>query len=183
MRRLLPYAIALILGAAAAVGVGCGDRSKLVPPSQASNLKAQLAQIKSDVDAGRCTGLTDKLRRLHSDAASLGPPVDHSLRSRINDGVRALEQTAPRDCASAAAATQTDTTPAQTVPTDTTPTETVPTDTTPTDTTPTDTTTVPPATTTEPTVPTDTTPAPSTTPDPNAPAAANGGTPGDGQVP
>jgi hypothetical protein len=178
VRRVLPYAIALILGAAAAVGVGCGDRSKLVPPSQASNLKAQLAQIKSDVDAGRCTGLADKLRRLHSDAASLGPPVDHALRSRINDGVRALEQTAPGDCASAAAATQTDTTPTETVPTDTTPTETVPTDTTPTDTT-----TVPPATTTEPTVPTDTTPAPPSTTDPNAPAAVNGGTPGDAEVP
>ncbi|HEV7750631.1 MAG TPA: hypothetical protein VGO71_03770 [Baekduia sp.] len=182
MRRLLPYVIALILGVAAAVGVGCGDRSKLVPPSQASNLKAQLAQIKSDVDAGQCTGLTDKLRRLHSDAASLGPPVDRSLRSRINDGVRALEQTAPDDCATAAAG-QTDTTPTQTVPTDTTPAETVPTDTTPTDTTPADTTTQPPATTTEPTVPTDTTPAPTTTTDPNAPPADNGGTPGDGQVP
>jgi hypothetical protein len=181
VRRALPYVIALILGVAASVGVGCGDRSKLVPPSQASNLKAQLAQIKSDIDAGRCTGLTDKLRRLHADAASLGPPVDRSLRSRINDGVRALEQTAARDCASAAAATQTTTT--DTVTTDTTPTATVPTDTTPTDTTPADTTTQPPATTTEPTVPTDTTPAATIPTDPNAPPAGNGGTSGDGQVP
>jgi hypothetical protein len=181
VRRVLPYVIALILGVAAAVAVGCGDRSKLVPPSQASNIKAQLAQIKSDVDAGQCTGLSDKLRRLHADAASLGPPVDRSLRSRINDGVQALEQTAPDDCAAAAAA-QTDTTPTEPVPTDTTPTEPVPTDTTPTETTPPTTTTEPVPTTTEPTVPTDTTPAPPAT-DPNAPPADNGGTPGEEQVP
>jgi hypothetical protein len=182
VRRLVPYVIALILGVAAAVAVGCGDRSKLIPPSQASNIKAQLAQIKADVDAGRCTGLTDKLRRLHADAASLGPPVDRSLRSRINDGVRALEQTAPDDCATAAAS-QPDTTTTDTTPTDTTPTETVPTDTTPTETTPPPTTTEPPTTTTEPAVPPETTPTPPTATDPNAPPADNGGTPGDGQVP
>jgi hypothetical protein len=180
VRRVLPYLTALLLGAALAVAVGCADRSNLIPPSDASNIKAQLAQIKSDVDAGNCAGLTDKLKRVHDDATNLPGTVDRRLRSRINEGVKRLQETAPGDCDTAAAAqTATQTTETQPTETQTTETQTQTTTTTP----PPETTTTPPATTTEPVPPTDTTTQPpATTPDPGTPPPDNGGTPG-GQVP
>ncbi|HMJ33570.1 MAG TPA: hypothetical protein VK501_06610 [Baekduia sp.] len=179
MRRLLPHLVALVLGVAAAVAVGCGDRSNLIPPSDASSLKAQLAQIKADVDAGDCTGLGDKLQRVHDDATSLSSKVDRRLRSRINDGIQALQQTAPTDCETAAAA-QTDTQPTDTQPPEPTTTETQPTTT---ETVPPETTTTaPPPTTTE-TVPPDTTTQPPTTTSDTPPPADNGGTPPAAEVP
>jgi hypothetical protein len=182
VRRFLPYLTALLLGAALAVAVGCGGRSNLIPPSEASNIKAQLAQIKSDVDAGNCTGLTDKLKRVHDDATNLPGTVDRRLRSRINEGVKRLQETAPGDCDMAAAAqTQTQTTETQPTETQTTETQTETTTTTTTPP-PETTTTTPPATTTEPVPPTDTTTQPpATPPDQGTPPADNGGTPG-GQV-
>jgi hypothetical protein len=179
VRRPLPYLVALILGVAAAVAVGCGDRSNLIPSSDAAALKAQLSQIKADVDAGNCTGLDGKLQQVHDDATNLPGKIDRGLRSRINDGVQALQQTAPDDCATAAESTQTETQPPPTQ------TETVPTTTTETQTETQTTPTVPTDTTTSP-VPTTSTPAPSdatppATPDPGTGTPAppdTGGTPG-----
>jgi hypothetical protein len=179
VRRALPHTIALLLGVLAALAVGCGSRSNLIPGGDATNLKAQLAQIKQDVEAGSCDGLEDRIRRVHDDAVALPSKVDKRLRSRINDGIQALENTAGTDCRAAKAAqTQTQTQTTETVPTDT---QTQPTETTTTPTTPQPTTTEPPATTTEPptTVTTPTTPSDTGTP---APPADNGGTPG-GSVP
>jgi cell division septation protein DedD len=171
VRRLLAPFLALVLGVAAAVGVGCGDRSNLIPPTTASSLKDQLAQIKADVDAGACDGLDAQLRRVHDDATSLDGKVDRRLRIRINDGIAALQKTAATDCAAAAAA-QTDTQPTDTEPpaTETTPTQTE------TATQPPETTTAPP-TTTETVPPTDTTTEPPTTTGEIVPPADNGGTP------
>jgi hypothetical protein len=184
VRRPLPYLVALILGVAAAVAVGCGDRSNLIPSSDAAALKAQLSQIKADVDAGNCTGLDGKLQQVHDDATNLPGKIDRGLRSRINDGVQALQQTAPDDCALAAKTAQTETQPpptqTETVPT--TPTETqTETQTTPTVPTDTDTTTSTVPTTSTP-APSDATPAP--TPDPGTPTPPDtGGTPGAGGAP
>jgi cell division septation protein DedD len=172
VRRLLPPLLALVLGVAAAVAVGCGDRSNLIPPTTASSLKDQLAQIKADVDAGACDGLDAQLRRVHDEATSLDGKVDRRLRIRINDGIAALQKTAATDCASAAAA-QTDTQPTETQPpvtTQETPTQTE------TQTQPPETTTAPP-TTTETVPPTDTTTEPPTTTGEIVPPADNGGTP------
>jgi outer membrane biosynthesis protein TonB len=179
MRRLLPHLLALALGVAVAVAVGCGDRSNLIPSGTASSLKAQLAQIKADVDAGNCAGLADKLRRVHDDAANLPGTVDRRLRIRINDGIQALKKSAPGDCATAAAA-QTATQTTETQPPETTTTTETPTQT---ETQPPPETTTTPPTTTEPVPPTDTTtePAP-TTPDGTVPPADNGGTPPAGEV-
>jgi cell division septation protein DedD len=176
---VLPYLLALILGAAAAVAVGCGDRSNLIPSSTASSLKAQLAQIKADVDAGNCTGLSDKLQRVHDDATQLPNSVDRRLRMRINDGIQALQQTAPGDCASVAAA-QTDTQTTETVAPETTTTE--PPATTPTEAVPPETTTTEPPATTEPVPPADTTTEPPATTEPGTPPADNGGTPPGAEV-
>jgi hypothetical protein len=180
VRRVLPYLTALLLGVAVALAIGCADRSKLIAPSDATGLKAQLAQIKADVDAGNCTGLAAKLQRVHDDATQLPSGIDRRLRRRINEGVKALQNTAPRDC-DAAAAAQTVTQPTETQPTETqtqtTETQTQTTETQPPATTPTT------PTTTEPVPPPDTTPQPPTTTDQATPPADNGGTPPTAEVP
>jgi hypothetical protein len=169
VRRALPHLLALILGVAAALAVGCGDRSNLIPGDAASEIKAQLATAQSAIASGDCAAATRAVAAAKARAGALGPPVDKRLRSRINDGIRALEKAAPTDCK--AAQTQTETTTTETTPTETTPTETVPTETTPTE-------TVPPVTTTTQTTPTDTVP-PATTPTTPATTTPNGGTSGE----
>jgi hypothetical protein len=170
--------VALLCGVLAALAVGCGDRSNLIPQSRADDLTQQLADIKAAVDQGECDGLSVKVKAFHDDATDLSSSVAASLRRRINEGVAALQDTAVPDCESNAAG-QTPTT--DTTPADTTTTETVPTTTT----------TVPPdTTTTTNTTPTTTTP-PATTPTtPVAPPTNTGATPdtggvtpGDGETP
>jgi hypothetical protein len=171
----LPHLLAALLcGFAAALAVGCGDRSNLIPASRASELTQQLSDLQASIGAGECDGLSGRVRAFHDDAASLGRAVDKRLRSRINDGAAALQAHAVSTCqAKAAEARQkTETQTTATVTTETQPT-TVPTTTTPTTTTPTVPTT---PTTTTPTVPTETTPAPPAATDPGTtPPADNGG--------
>jgi hypothetical protein len=153
--RALPHLIALLLGVAAALAIGCGDRSNLIPGDAASELKAQLAAVQAAVDAGDCPAAEAAIDRASARYQELPASVDDRLKSRIGQGIRALRRTAPQDCQAAqtqtqtqptdttATETQTQTTPTQTqtTPTATTPTSTTPTVTTPTDTTTTDTTT------------------------------------------
>jgi hypothetical protein len=179
-RAPLPHLIALLCGFLAAVAVGCGDRSNLIPGQRASDLTSQLDDIKSAIDAGRCDGLSARVKAFHDDATSLDPAVDRRLRTRLRQGANSLQDHAVDDCEAAAAAqTQTQTTdttpqttPTQTVTTDTTPT--VPTQTTP---------TTPPATT--PTTPSTTTPPSGQTPTTadGGDTGGTGGTPGAEQTP
>jgi hypothetical protein len=172
VRRALPHLAALLCGVAAALVVGCGDRSNLIPAGDAQSLKDDLAQAQQAISAGDCAAATAAVARARVDALKLPNDVDRRLRARINDGIAALRPAAARDCV--AAQTQSTPTTTETTPTETTPTttETTPTttQTTPTETTPTETTTTP---TTPPS--TDTTPAPAAT------APDTGGTSGDGQ--
>jgi hypothetical protein len=182
VRRRLPHLVALLLGILAAVAIGCGNRSNLIPANDASNLKGQLAQIKQDVASGSCDGLASKIQQVRDGALALPNTVDQRLRSRINAGVKALRQTASTDCAAVAhAQAQPDTQPTQAGPATTetqTDTTTTPTDTT---TTPTDTTTTPTDTTTTPTDTTTTDPTTTPTTPESVPAPSpdsSGGTPG-----
>jgi hypothetical protein len=163
--RALPHLLALLLGVAAALVIGCGDRSNLIPGDAANDLKDQLATVQQAVDSGDCSAAQAAVDRASARYQQLPSSVDARLKKRIGDGIRALRRTVPTDCQNAQ--TQTETTQTETTPTVTetvpTVTETVPTETTPTETTPTET------TPTE-TVPSDTTPPASTTP--------NGGTSG-----
>jgi hypothetical protein len=181
----LPHLLALLCGFAAALAVGCGDRSNLIPSSRASELTQQLSDLQASIDAGECDGLSGRVTAFHDDAADLGRAVDKRLRARINDGAASLQEHAVSDCQAAADAVQrqtetqtSDTTPPDTQ-TDTTTTEaqttTVPTQTAPTESTPPQTTTP-----TVPTTPTPTTPAETTPGDGGAPSAGNGGTSPDG---
>jgi hypothetical protein len=162
-RAPLPHLVALVLGVGAAVAVGCGDRSNLIPAGKADSLTQQLADIKSRIDQGDCDGITDDVRQFREDVIALGKNgVDTSLRRRLREGADALLDTAADDCAQARNdQTQTETTDTTTTETDTTPTDTV--TTVETQTQPTDTATQPTPTTTEP--PTATEPPATTEPD------------------
>jgi hypothetical protein len=181
----LPHLLALLCGLAAALAVGCGDRSTLIPSSRAAELTQQLADLRASIAAGECDGLSGRVDAFHDDAADLGGAVDKRLRSRINQGAASLREHAVSDCQDEAERQrQAATKPSDTTPPDTqtdtttteTSTETVPTETTtiPTTTTPSDAT--PPATTTPGTPTTPTSPTPT-------PPADNGGTSPDGVTP
>ena len=179
----LPHLLALLCGFAAALAIGCGDRSNLIPPSRASELTQQLADLQASIAAGECDGLSGRVQAFHDDAADLGGAVDKRLRARINDGAASLQEHAVSDCQAAADAArqQTETQPSDTTPqetqTDTTTTETQ-TQTVTTETVPSEAT---PPTTTTPTTPTPETPAEPAPDDGGEPAAGTGGaTPDEG---
>jgi hypothetical protein len=175
--------VALLCGVLAALAVGCGDRSNLIPQSRADDLTQQLADIKAAVDQGECTGITDKVRRFRSDVTdNLSSSVDKSLRVRLREGADSLQDHAAEDCATNAAGqtTTTETTP-DTTTTETTPTET--TTTTETTTVPPETTTTPTETTTTPVTPTITETTPPTDTGTGTPPETGGVNPDDGTVP
>lgn len=157
-RAPLPHLVALLLGAGAAVAVGCGDRSNLIPDNKASDLTSQLADIKSRIAQGDCDGITGDVRQFRTAVIALGKNgVDSSLRRRLREGADSLLDHASDACVAVRnGQTQTETTDTTTTETDTTPTTTVTTvttttqttDTTPTTTTPPPTSDEPPATTT-----------------------------------
>lgn len=160
-RAPLPHIVALLLGVGAAVAVGCGDRSNLIPSGKADDLTQQLDAIKGRIAAGDCDGITGDVRQFRTAVIALSKDgVDTALRRRLREGADSLLESAADDCVAVrngqtqtettdTTTTETDTTPAETVTTVTTQTQTTPTDTTPTETTPTTpTTTEPPATTT-----------------------------------
>jgi cell division septation protein DedD len=134
VRRSLPLLLALVLGVAAALLVGCGgDRSNLVPEDAASDIQSRLAAAKTAIAAGECetagTNVDDAYRRtlqLSRDG------VDRRLRERLNDGFRQLRDVYAEACAAAQTTETTTTAPTETTET----TATVPPETTTTETTP-----------------------------------------------
>jgi hypothetical protein len=179
-RAPLPHLVALLLGVGAAVAVGCGDRSNLIPASRADALTQQLADIKSRIAQGDCDGITDDVRKFRASVTGLSSSVDRGLRQRLREGADSLLDHASDDCAAVRVGqTQTQTTDTTTTETETTPTETVTTVTTQTQTTDTTPTTTTPPTSNE--------PPPTTTPDGvtgTTPDNGNGGVvpPDDGTV-
>lgn len=159
-RAPLPHLVALVLGVGAAVAVGCGDRSNLIPASRADDLTQQLADIKSRIADGKCDGITDDVRKFRTSVTSLSGSVDRRLRQRLREGADSLLDQAADECAAVRAGqTQTETTDTTETQTETTPTETVTTVTTQTQTTETQT------TDTQPTEPSGSEPPATTQPD------------------
>ncbi|HEX8158456.1 MAG TPA: hypothetical protein VF526_13815 [Solirubrobacteraceae bacterium] len=152
VRRVLPYIVALLLGACAALIAACAGTTKgAIPVASASDLKSQLEDIRERVDAGRCGDLNGQLRQIDDRIDALPGSVDEQLKQALRDGANRLRGDAMRECndVQAATQTQTETVPPvvtePTIPPETT-TSTTPTTTTPTTTTPT--TTQPPSSTT-----------------------------------
>ncbi len=159
MRCARPYLLALLVGAAAALAAGCGDRSNLLPPAHASALSDQLDAVREAVNAGDCTAATRALAQANATLERVPPTVSRALRKRMRDGLDQLRTTVPRDCrAPETTETQTTETATQTTeaPTTATPETTAAPETT--TTTPTPTTTAPTPTTTTPEPPTSSTP-------------------------
>jgi hypothetical protein len=169
LRAPVPHLTALALGVAAALALGCGGRSHLIPPGDASSLKDDLAGVQQAVADGRCTTATEAFKHAVAVNERLPATVDLRLRKSLLRGLISLGAHVSKECLAARVPTvTTDTTPTTTtetiVTTATTETQTTATvqPTTPTATTPTETT---------PTTPADTTPV--TPPD-------TGGDPGTG---
>jgi hypothetical protein len=168
--RVLTFLAAAILGASASLLVACGDRSDLIPSSDASELRSALDQVAAATSAGDCSTAQRAVTRASSVLAGLPDGVDARLRARLRTGIANLRARVPVQCVE-----QTDTTPAETqsTPAATTPTQT--------QTTPTETTTTPTQTQTQTqtqTTPTQTTTTTTPTPTPTTPST----TPGDGSA-
>jgi hypothetical protein len=170
LRAPVSHLTALALGVATALALGCGGRSNLIPPGDASALKDDLAGVRQAVADGECTTATEAFKRAVAVNAHLPATVDLRLRRRLLQGLTSLGEHVGTECLAAHVPTvTTDTTPTTTTTETTVTTATAETQTTATIE-PTTPTTVTPTDVT-PTTPTDTTPV--TPPD-------TGGDPGDG---
>ncbi|HVW17387.1 MAG TPA: hypothetical protein VHB30_03985 [Solirubrobacteraceae bacterium] len=176
--RVVPYLLALVLGAGAAGLTACGSSSqKLIPAEQAGSLRDDLDAVRAAVADADCAGAADAVDQAQSDLNQMSSKVDRQLRARLQSGIDALRAQAQDECEAVGTVEttpSTTTTTLTTPPTDTTTTattETVTTETAPTETATTtvetETTTTPAETTTLPTggaPDTGTTTAPATTP-------------------
>ncbi len=187
MPRRLPYLLALLLGAAAALLVACGGGTKGgIPSASAGDLKSQIEDVQQAVEDGRCDDVPGQLRQVDDGIDDLPASVDDRLRERLRDAGEGLHRVALEECNERETQTQTtETTETQTTapPTQTTPPETT--------TAPPETTTTPPETTTvvppvvPPPPPPPVVPPPVSPPVPPAspPAPPPAGTPGGGATP
>ena len=170
MIRTLPYLLALLLGAGAALLAACGETTRGgIPAADASGLKRQLDTVRERVADGRCEELSGQLREVNTRIDELPRSVDARLVRALRNGADRLQRRAVEDCNANNVPTETQTAPpaTETAPTET---ETAPPETTTTPpetaTTPPETTTTPPPATVEPVPP----------PEP-PPASPGGGTP------
>jgi hypothetical protein len=126
--RLLPQLAALLLGAATALLVACGN-DNLIPSSDASRVQNALNEVAADYRAGKCQAAEAAVAKARGALLTLPDSVDSQLRARLRSGVDNLAQEVPAKCGQ----TQTQQTQTQETQTDTTTTDTN-TDTTTTDT-------------------------------------------------
>ena len=142
--RLLPSLVALILGAATAFLVACGDDGR-IPASDASRVDNALDEVAADFRAGKCQAAEQAVARARGALLNLPDSVDARLRARLRSGVAKLSERVPATCGQAQTQTQeTQTQTQETQSTESTQTQT--TDTSTTDTSTTDTGTQPPDT-------------------------------------
>jgi hypothetical protein len=142
--RLLPPLVALILGAATAFLVACGDDGR-IPASDASRVDNALDEVAADFRAGKCQAAEQAVARARGALLNLPDSVDARLRARLRSGVAKLSERVPATCGQAQTQTQetqtqtqetqsTESTQTQTTDTSTTDTSTTDTGTEPTDT-------------------------------------------------
>jgi hypothetical protein len=127
-------ALALSLGAAAALLVACGSSGKgLIPAAAGGPLQSDIEAVEHAAEAGNgnCSGTEAALLKTDQDYAALPSTLDNGLRSNIRQGIENLRKVAKEACAQPLVQTTTTTTP-KTTSTATTPTTTTPTTTTPT---------------------------------------------------
>jgi hypothetical protein len=172
--RLLPQLAALLLGAATAFLVACGD-DNLIPASDASRVQNALNEVQADYRAGRCQAAEAAVAKARGALLNLPDSVDSRLRDRLRAGVAKLAEQVPATCGQSQTQTQETQTQTQETQTDT---ESTDTDT-ETETTETET-TESTATETQPTESTGTTTGGTTTGGTTTGDDTTGGTPGEG---
>jgi hypothetical protein len=120
MRRVIPILLAAALGLCSSLLVACGDRSRLIPASNADRLNSDLDAVSSAYGDGRCGHAFTAVLRAQRDTQSLPPEVDSALRARLTQGLDNLA-TVVRSCRQTKTTT---TTSSSTTPTTTTTTST-----------------------------------------------------------
>jgi hypothetical protein len=111
--RLLPQLVALLLGAATAFLVACGD-DNLIPPSDASRVQNALNEVEADYRAGKCQAAEQAVARAKGALLNLPDSVDSRLRDRLRSGVAKLGEAVPATCGESQTQTQTQTQETQT---------------------------------------------------------------------
>lgn len=153
VRRLLPFLVALVLGAGSAVLVACGDSGTDggLPQPDANQLSSDFEDVQQAVDDARCDDVVKQLAQVNTRLDALPQSVDSELVENLRKAQTNLANgMAVEEC--------NDNKQPEVEPTDTTTQETVPPETTETTTTPPETTTTEPPSTTvpvDPTQPTD----------------------------
>jgi hypothetical protein len=162
LKGAMRVALALALGAGAALLVACGSSGKgLIPAASGGPLQSDIEAVDQAAQEGNgsCSATEAALLKTEQDFAGLPSSIDSGLRNNLRQGIENLHKVALALCTQPLAQTTTTTTPSTT-------TTTAPPTTT---TTPPTTTTAPPSTTTTPSEPTET------------PEGAGGGTPAPGE--
>jgi hypothetical protein len=116
--RLLPQLAALLLGAATAFLVACGD-DNLIPASDASRVQNALDEVQADFRAGNCQGAEQAVARAKGALLNLPDSVDSRLRDRLRSGVAKLAEEVPATCGQSQTQTQETQTQTQTQETQT----------------------------------------------------------------
>ena len=96
---VLPLICALLLGIGAGVVTGCGERSNLIPPQDASALKTDINAVQDAARARECGRSEKALRQARTTVTNLPPAVDDELRRRLLRGLDRLASTADSECA------------------------------------------------------------------------------------
>ena len=116
--RLLPQLAALLLGAATAFLVACGD-DNLIPPSDASRVQNALNDVQADYRAGKCQAAEQAVARAKGALLNLPDSVDSRLRDRLSSGLAKLGEEVPATCGQSQTQTQETQTQTQETQTDT----------------------------------------------------------------
>ena len=116
--RLLPQLAALLLGAATAFLVACGN-DNLIPASDASRVQNALNEVEADYRAGKCQAAEQAVARAKGALLNLPDSVDSRLRDRLSSGLAKLGEEVPATCGQSQTQTQETQTQTQETQTDT----------------------------------------------------------------
>ena len=116
--RLLPQLVALLLGAATAFLVACGN-DNLIPASDASRVQNALNEVEADYRAGKCQAAEQAVARAKGALLNLPDSVDSRLRDRLSSGLAKLGEEVPATCGQSQTQTQETQTQTQETQTDT----------------------------------------------------------------
>ena len=92
-KMLRSILLALILAAASAAVIGCGNSgpSPSIPPQEAAVLSSKIDEIRANVDVGSCLVAADKTDDLIADINNLPSSVNRDVRQALDSGANNLK--------------------------------------------------------------------------------------------